>query len=64
MTPDPELVARTRTEKAKNLLLNANLRVSEIGYEAGFQSLTHFNRVFEKIVDESPTKYRSHRPVG
>ena len=50
-------------EKAKNLLLNPNLRVSEIAYEVGFQSLTHFNRVFKKIVGESPTYYRSHLTV-
>lgn len=55
-----EFVSRTRVEKAKNLLLNPNLRVSEIAYEVGFQSLTHFNRVFKKITGESPTDYRSH----
>ncbi len=51
-------VSRLRTEKAKNLLLNPNLRVSEIAYEVGFQSLTHFNRVFKKVVGQSPTEYR------
>ena len=42
----------------KNLLLNPNLRVSEIAYEVGFQSLTHFNRVFKRILGRSPTDYR------
>ncbi len=28
------------------------------------QSLTHFNRVFKKIVGESPTEYRAHLPQG
>ena len=55
-----EFVSRTRVERAKNLLLNPNLRVSEIAYEIGFQSLTHFNRVFKKVAGESPTEYRSH----
>jgi YesN/AraC family two-component response regulator len=58
-----EYLSRVRTEKAKNLLLNPNLRVSEIAYEVGFQSLTHFNRVFKKIVGESPTEYRGHLPT-
>ena len=58
-----EFVSRARTEKAKNLLLNQNLRVSEIAYEVGFQSLTHFNRTFKAIVGESPTEYRSHLPA-
>ncbi|MGA2555730.1 MAG: helix-turn-helix domain-containing protein [Verrucomicrobiota bacterium] len=53
-----DYVSRIRVEKAKNLLLNRNLRVSEIAYEVGFQSLTHFNRVFKKIMGQSPTAYR------
>lgn len=53
-----EYVSRVRIESAKNLLLNPNLRISEIAYQVGFQSLTHFNRVFKKIVGESPTEYR------
>lgn len=48
-----------RIEKAKILLRNNSLRISEIAYEVGFQSLTHFNRIFRKLVDCSPTKYRS-----
>jgi AraC-like DNA-binding protein/ligand-binding sensor protein len=54
-----DYVARVRIEKSKNLLLNPNLRVSEIAFEVGFQSLTHFNRVFKKILGQSPTDYRS-----
>jgi AraC-like DNA-binding protein len=53
-----EYVSRVRIENAKNLLLNPNLRISEIAYQVGFQSLTHFNRVFKKVVGESPTDYR------
>jgi AraC-like DNA-binding protein/ligand-binding sensor protein len=53
-----DYVSRLRIEKAKNLLLNPNLRISEIAYEVGFQSLTHFNRVFKKILGQSPTQYR------
>jgi len=53
-----DYLSRVRTERAKNLLLNPNLRVTEIAYEAGFQSLTHFNRVFKRILGRSPTGYR------
>jgi AraC-like DNA-binding protein len=52
-------LSRIRIERAKNLLLNPNLRVSEIAFEVGFQSLTHFNRVFKKIIGQSPTEYRA-----
>jgi YesN/AraC family two-component response regulator len=57
-----QYLSRVRIEKAKNLLLNPNLRVSEIAYEVGFQSLTHFNRVFKKVVGQSPTLYRKQLP--
>jgi AraC-like DNA-binding protein/ligand-binding sensor protein len=57
-----DYLSRVRIEKAKNLLINPNLRVSEIAYEVGFQSLTHFNRVFRKLVGQSPTDYRRHLP--
>ncbi len=53
-----DYLSRVRIEKAKNLLLNPNLRVSEIAYEVGFQSLTHFNRVFKRVIGQSPTVYR------
>jgi AraC-like DNA-binding protein len=53
-----DYLSRVRIENAKNLLLNPNLRISEIAYEVGFQSLTHFNRVFKRIVGQSPTEYR------
>jgi YesN/AraC family two-component response regulator len=57
-----DYLSRVRVEKAKNLLLNPNLRISEIAYEVGFQSLTHFNRVFRKLVGQSPTQYRQKLP--
>jgi AraC-like DNA-binding protein len=57
-----DYVSRVRIERAKNLLLNRNLRVSEIAFEVGFQSLTHFNRVFKRIVGQAPTQYRLHLP--
>jgi AraC-like DNA-binding protein len=51
-------LARVRVEKAKTLLLDPNRRVSEIAYDIGFQSLTHFNRVFKAITGQSPSGYR------
>ena len=53
-----DYLARVRIEKAKTLLLDPNPRVSEVAYDVGFQSLTHFNRVFKKIVGQSPTSFR------
>ncbi len=48
-----------RVAKAKQLLANPQKRISEIAYEVGFQSLTHFNRVFRKVTGQSPTDFRA-----
>jgi len=53
-----QFLSRVRIERSKNLLINPQLRVSEIASEVGFQSLTHFNRVFQKLLGQSPTEYR------
>lgn len=55
-----EYLARVRVEAVKTLLLNPHKRVSEAAYEAGFQSLSQFNRVFARVTGESPTVYREH----
>src|SRR5262245_4567713 len=54
-----DYVARVRLEDARNRLLNPNLRVSEIAYDVGFQSLTQFNRTFKRVFGQSPTEFRA-----
>ena len=54
-----DYIARTRTEKARELLQNSNLRISEIAFAVGFQSLSQFNRVFKKLTGKSPTQFRA-----
>ena len=53
-----DYLARVRVEKVKNLLLNPHKRISEAAFEAGFQSLSQFNRVFRRIAGEAPTAFR------
>jgi len=50
---------RARVEKAKRLLLDPHRRVSEAAFEAGFESIPYFNRVFRRFVGCSPTEYRA-----
>jgi AraC-like DNA-binding protein/ligand-binding sensor protein len=59
-----DYISQLRIDKAKNLLLNPNCLISEIAFEVGFQSLTHFNRVFKKITGQAPTQYRAQLPVA
>ncbi|HEY0944673.1 MAG TPA: helix-turn-helix domain-containing protein [Opitutaceae bacterium] len=53
-----DYLGRVRVEKAKNLLLNPHCRISEAAFEAGFQSLSQFNRVFRRVAGEPPTHWR------
>lgn len=53
-----DYVSRARVEKTKQLLLNVHVRVSEAAFEAGFQSLSQFNRVFRRIEGRAPSDYR------
>lgn len=53
-----DYVARVRYERVRGLLHDPNLRVSEIAFAVGFQSLSQFNRVFKKLSSKSPTQYR------
>jgi AraC-like DNA-binding protein/ligand-binding sensor protein len=59
-----DYVARSRIEDARMLLSDPRRRMSEVAYEAGFQSMTAFNRAFRRIVGQSPTEYRTHLPNG
>src|ERR1017187_1264791 len=54
-----EYVSRVRVEKAKELLVDPSLRVSEVVYAAGFGSIPRFNSVFKHHVGMPPTEYRS-----
>lgn len=58
-----DYVARTRFEKARELLEDGDLRISEVAFAVGFQSLSQFNRVFKILSGKSPTQYRAtHSP--
>ena len=54
-----EYRTQLRVEAAKRLLLNRHLRVSEVAFEAGFDSIPYFNRVFRRLVGCSPTQFRA-----
>lgn len=55
-----DFVARARVERTKQLLLNPHARVSEAAFEAGFQSLSQFNRAFRRVEGQAPSAYRVH----
>ncbi len=48
-----------RMKEAARLLRDEKLSVSEVGYQMGFENLSHFTRVFEKHIGKKPKKYSS-----
>ena len=56
-----EYVNRRRVEWAKRKLTDPRIRVTEVAYDVGYQSLSQFNRSFSKYVGMSPTRFREHQ---
>ena len=53
-----EYVARARIEKAKSLLMDPAMRISDVVFAAGFGLIPQFNSVFKEMIGMSPTTYR------
>jgi AraC-like DNA-binding protein len=51
-------VNQLRINESKRLLLESGLAMGEIAFKVGFNSQSHFNRVFKSIVNVSPTEFR------
>ncbi|MEN6355724.1 MAG: helix-turn-helix transcriptional regulator [Armatimonadota bacterium] len=54
-----EHINRLRIEKARRLLLDQNLSITDIAFRVGFGSVQHFGRVFRAVECASPSEYRS-----
>ena len=53
-----EYLNRTRIEHAKELLRKHELRIAEVAYMVGFQSLAPFNKAFRQFVGMVPKAFR------
>jgi YesN/AraC family two-component response regulator len=53
-----EYLHSLRVAKAKALLVDHGLRISEIAFTVGFNDLSHFDRTFRRLVGRSPSQYR------
>ena len=56
-TPGKWLSER-RVRYAANMIVNTNLSVSQVAFESGFEDLSHFSRVFKKMMGSNPTEYK------
>ena len=53
-----EFLNELRINKACHLLQETDLSISQAAYQAGFQNLSYFNRVFKKFRGETPKEFR------
>lgn len=56
-----EYVNRLRIAKAKQLLLQSSAGIQSIGYEVGFNTISHFNHTFRNIEGCTPSEFRRKR---
>ncbi len=57
-------IQNRRVEEAKRLLAEKDQNITEICFACGFNSLTHFNRVFKAHTGLPPSRYASPRNSG
>ncbi len=50
---------RLRLTEAQRLLRSTDRQISEIAYAVGYNSVTHFNRVFKQFFSCTPREFRS-----
>ena len=48
-----------RVARAKTLLVERDLSVTEVAYAVGFNDLSHFDKTFRRIAGGSPTQFRA-----
>ncbi len=51
-------IIKKKVEKAATLLKTSDLRISDIAYDVGFDSVTTFNRNFTNLYGKSPSEFR------
>src|SRR5450755_128519 len=58
-----DFVNQYRIERAKNLLMQ-DQNVTETCYAVGFESVSYFNKLFNKIVGENPSAFKKNWETG
>ena len=56
-----EYINSVRLKNACNLLRYTKISIADICYDCGFSSISHFNHLFKKTYDQSPSGYRKKR---
>ena len=58
--PPSQWLKKRRLKKAKELLINTEMSVTDICYTTGFENLSHFSKVYRSYYNHSPSSQRSN----
>ncbi len=53
-----QYLQQLRITEAKKLLLETDMGISQISFQVGFQTLSHFNKTFKLMTDQTPKSWR------
>ncbi|WP_127137797.1 AraC family transcriptional regulator [Flagellimonas oceanensis] len=53
-----EIIETRKLNEAKNLLMNSNKTIAEIGFEIGYNEKAYFSKVFKRKTGYTPTAFR------
>ena len=56
--PPHNYLLNLRVERARELLANPTLSLTDIALECGFSSHSHLSRVFRQVLGATPSEYR------
>jgi AraC-like DNA-binding protein len=56
--PPSQWIRQKRIEKARELLINTKMTVTDICYTTGFENIAHFSRLFKSEFGYCPTEFR------
>lgn len=60
--PPAQWLRERKLERAKNLLQNTAMTISDVCYSLGFENLSHFSRIFKEYHGISPSVLLKQRP--
>ncbi len=59
-----DMVNRLRVEYAAERILDTDQKIIDIAFDAGFNNLTTFNRIFKKVKSIHPSEYKkANKPL-